>query len=225
MGRIARVVAVGLPHHITQRGNNRSEVFFSPTDRIDYLQTLARTCLEFKLSIWAYCLMGNHVHIVAVPSEDYSLAQGIGRANLIYTQHVNRKYDRSGRLWQNRFFSSPVGDDRYLWAVCRYVETNPVRARLVERAWDYRWSSARHHVKNLPDPLIGESPWLDPAQRIEYREYLKQAGSEAETERIRQTVQTGRPFGDPDLTDELERRLGRMLRPGRRGPKPKAKRN
>jgi putative transposase len=224
MGRIARVVAAGYPHHVTQRGNNRADVFFSAADRKYYLTVLARYCEEFKLRVWAYCLMRNHVHIVAVPEETYSLAQGVGRTNLIYTQRVNLKYRRTGRLWQNRFFSAPVESDEYLWAVCRYVENNPVRAHLVEHAWDYHWSSARHHVKSAPDILIGKSPWLKPSQREEYRRYLDERGKREEADRIRQTVQTGRPFGSPDFIDRLERKLGRLLRPKRRGPRPKARR-
>lgn len=89
MGRIARIVAVGYPHHVTQRGNNRADVFFSASDRKYYPAALARYCEEFKLKVWAYCLMSNHVHVVAVPEQPYSLAQGIGRTNLIYTQRVN----------------------------------------------------------------------------------------------------------------------------------------
>ena len=112
MSRIARVVAPGLPHHLTRHGNNRALVFFSNADRKYYLSTLAGYCEESKLKIWAYCLMGNHLHVVAVPERDYSLAQGIGRTNLIYTQYVNRRHGRTGRLWQNRFFSAPVDSDR-----------------------------------------------------------------------------------------------------------------
>lgn len=219
MGRIARVVAVGLPHHVTQRGNNRLPVFFASADRKDYLATLARYCGEFGLTVWAYCLMGNHVHIIAVPEHDHSLARAIGRTNLIYTQRVNRKYRRTGRLWQNRFFSSPVESGRYLWAVCRYVETNPVRAGLVERAWDFRWSSARHHVRQTPDPLVKESPWLDPAERGGYRRFLEERTEQEEEDRIRRTVLSGRPFGDKGFVDRLELKLGRILRPGKRGPK------
>jgi putative transposase len=226
MGRIARIVAVGYPHHVTQRGNNRADVFFSAADRKYYLAALARCCEEFKLKVWAYCLMSNHVHVVAVPEQPYSLAQGIGRTNLIYTQRVNLKYRRTGRLWQNRFFSTPVDSDEYLWAVCRYVENNPVRAHLVQHAWNYPWSSARHHVKSTPDPLIEESSWLDPSQREEYRSYLaERSNNQEELDRIRQTVQTGRPFGTPTFIAKLERRLGRILRPAKRGPKRKRRRS
>jgi putative transposase len=108
MSRIARVVADGMPHHITQRGNNHVDVFFDDNDRMFYLQTLYKYSFEFKLTIWAYCLMSNHIHLLAIPEYHFSLSQGIGRTNLIYTQYINKKYNRSGRLWQNRFFSCPV---------------------------------------------------------------------------------------------------------------------
>jgi putative transposase len=205
---------------VTQRGNNRADVFFTAADRKCYVLTLARCCQEFKLKVWAYCLMSNHVHIVAVPEQDYSLAQGIGRTNLIYTQYVNREYRRTGRLWQNRFLSTPADSDRHLWTVCRYVEANPVRAKLVEHAWNYRWSSARHHVNSAPDPLVGESPWFDPAQCDDYRQYLDERSNREEIERIRRSTRTGRPLGDPDFVGKLEVKLGRILRPGKRGPKP-----
>ncbi len=104
MARIARVIGVGIPHHVTQRGNNRNDVFFSESDRSHYLRTLVRYCDEFKLKVWAYCLMTNHVHLLVVPEQEYSLAQGIGRTNLVYTQYINLKHKRTGRLWQNRFF-------------------------------------------------------------------------------------------------------------------------
>jgi len=206
---------------VTQRGNNRAKVFFTSADKKYYLMTLARYCGEFRLRIWAYCLMDNHIHLVAVPQMPFSLAMGIGRTNLIYTQYVNRKYHRTGRLWQNRFFSAPVDGGDYLRAVCRYIERNPVRARRVKKPWDYRWSSARHHVRGTPDLLIGKSPWLDPSERSAYREYLEQRSGSEEVERIRTSVQTGRPYGDPEFISELEFKLARILRPGRRGPKPK----
>ena len=217
MPRIARAVAVGVPHHVTQRGNNRVDVFFNDKDREYYLRMLARYCEEFKLEVWAYCLMTNHVHLLVVPKRDNALAQGIGRTNLMYTQYVNREYQRSGRLWQNRFFSCPVERDEYLWAVCRYLERNPVRAKLVKRPWDYRWSSARHHVQAAPDPILGESQWLDPSQRTEYREYLDHKEPEFDQTRIRTSTQTGRPLGSLCFIQKLELKLGRILIPQKAG--------
>jgi len=111
MPRIARVMAVGMPHHVTQRGNNRCDVFFEDDDRRFYLWTLAQYGRRYGVDIWGYCLMDNHVHFLAVPQELDSLARCFAGANLIYTQRINRKQSRSGRLWQNRFFSSPVDKD------------------------------------------------------------------------------------------------------------------
>ena len=216
MARIARVVAVGLPHHVTQRGNNRTDVFLDDEGRQRYLRLLVRYAAEFKLDIWAYCLMTNHVHLLAVPKQNYSLAQGIGRTNLTYTQYANTRYHRTGRLWQNRFFSCPVEAESYLWAVARYIETNPVRAKLVTIPWEYQWSSARHHVDGMPDLVVGESQWLEPFQRNAYREYLSgEAASDAALIR-RQTAQ-GRPVGNTGFVAQLAARLGRVLNARTRG--------
>ena len=122
MPRIARVTAIGYPHHITQRGNNKSVVFFDDDDRRFYLAMLKRYAESCGLKLWTYCLMSNHVHLLAVPEHEHSLARGIGGVNLVYTQYVNRKYKQSGRLWQNRFFSTVVEEDQYLLAVARYIE-------------------------------------------------------------------------------------------------------
>ena len=221
MPRIARAVAVGLPHHVTQRGNNRAAVFSSDQDREYYLRTLVRYCGEFKLDVWAYCLMTNHVHLLVVPELNYSLAQGIGRTNLVYTQYVNREYRHSGRVWQNRFFSCPVDRNEYLWAVCRYIERNPVRAKLVEHPWDYSWSSARHHVLGTPDLVLGASQWLEPAERGQYREYLDYDEREADRVQIRTSTQTGRPLGSLAFIKELGLKLGRILHPQRAGRRKK----
>jgi len=217
MSRIARVVAVGLPHHITQRGNNRADVFFDESDRLFYLQILHKYYTEFKLTIWAYCLMSNQVHLLAVPEYQFSLSQGIGRANLIYTQYINKKYNCSGRLWQNRFFSCPVDKEQYLWVVARYIETNPVRARLVKQPLDYHWSSAMKHIKGVNDLLINESDWLKPEMREEYSQFIKEQ-SEDEIIMIRKATSSGRPLGGKKFTENLEKVLIRKLQtqtPGR----------
>jgi len=130
MPRIARRVAVGYPHHLTQRGNNRAPVFLAGSDYLKYLDLLGAYTRRYQVDVWAYCLMKNHVHLLVVPNTEESLARGIGMTNMTYTQYFNRKYERSGRVWQNRFFSCIVGSDAYLWAVARYIENNPVKADL-----------------------------------------------------------------------------------------------
>lgn len=127
MSRIARAVAVGVPHHITQRGNNRQDVFFVDDDRRTYLDILTEKPERYGLEIHAYCLMTNHVHIVAVPTNEDALAKAVGRTHHAYTKYVNKLHARSGHLWQNRFFSCAMEEPHY-WSAVRYVERNPVRA-------------------------------------------------------------------------------------------------
>jgi putative transposase len=125
MPRIARIIAPGYPHHITQRGNNRATVFFDDEDRQTYLKLLAGYTQKHHVQIWAYCLMNNHIHLLAVPEKEASLSCGIGLANQMYTQHLNRKLKQSGRIWQNRFFSCVVENEQSLWAVALLYRAQP----------------------------------------------------------------------------------------------------
>jgi len=145
MPRVARVVAAGVPHHITQRGNNRQDIFLTDEDRRFYLDVLREDNRRCGVRLLAYCLMTNQVHLVAVPERADSLARALRRAHSRYAQRFNRLYGRSGHLWQNRFFSSPL-DRHHLVTALAYVELNPVRAGLVGRAEQYPWSSARAHI-------------------------------------------------------------------------------
>jgi putative transposase len=180
MPRIARIVAPGYPHHITQRGNNRAVVFFDDQDRRTYLQLLAKYSKLFALQIWAYCLMDNHVHLLAVPEKENALARGIGLTNQVYTQYLNRKRNQSGRIWQNRFFSCLVENDQYLWTVARYIERNPIKAGLVKNAEDYHWSSASAHMTSTKDDLLQEPSWLEDAANVSYAEFILNNDEEAE---------------------------------------------
>ena len=216
MPRIARVVAEGYPHHITQRGNNRQEVFFDDEDRAVYVHLLRGYCRKCGVTLWAYCLMPNHVHLLAVPEEADSLSRCIGRTNLLYTQHANRKYGRSGRLWQNRYFSTVVDKDEYVWAVMRYIEKNPVKGGIVKQPEQYRWSSCRANVTGRGDDLVSGKGWLDESQRKDYRKMLKQQDGEMD-ERIRLATSTGRPLGSEGFVKKIERKLSRKLLPSKAG--------
>jgi putative transposase len=144
MPRQARVVAPGLPHHVTQRGNYRQEVFANDGDYLSYAALINEYCKKYSVDVLAYCLMSNHVHFVVIPAAADSLAKTF---RIVHTRHakwLNKKRDVKGHLWQGRFFSS-VLDEAYLYAAVRYVETNPVRAGRVASAWQYRWSSAHAH--------------------------------------------------------------------------------
>lgn len=210
MPRIARVCAAGYPYHITQRGNNREKVFFDDDDRHFYLKILGKYSAKYGLEIWAYCLMPNHVHVLAVPKEEASLARGMGGVNLVYTQYINRKYDRAGRLWQNRFYSTPIDEDAYLWSVARYIERNPVRARLVNLPDKYKWSSAKSHSTGTADDVLSTSGWLENDDLKDYRDFLKNDDKDVDSQ-IRLATSTGRPLGLDKFVKRLEKLLGREL--------------
>jgi putative transposase len=221
MPRIARVCAEGYPHHITQRGNNKEKTFFDNEDKRFYLEVLRRYKDKYKMKILAYCLMGNHVHILAIPEKETSLARGIGMTNLLYTQYINRKYGRSGRLWQNRFFSAVVEKESYLWAVMRYIEQNPVRAKLVKKAEDYEWSSAKAHVLGIKNDILSDESWFSEKEIKSYREFIRTDTDEINAV-IRRATSTGRPLGSEGFIKKLERILNRNLSP-KKGSRPKNK--
>ncbi len=215
MPRIARIVAPGYPHHITQRGNNRATVFFDDEDRLTYLVLLSGYAEKHALRIQAYCLMDNHVHLLAIPATETALARGVGLTNQVYTQYLNRKLKQSGRIWQNRFFSCVIDNNQYLWAVVRYIERNPLKAGLAERVEDYRWSSAKAHLAGTEDPLLGAS-WLEPGERKDYSDFVHKSDEETDNA-IRQATRTGRPLGSVEFIEELEYQLKQSLRPKKPG--------
>lgn len=210
MARIARAVAPGVPHHITQRGNRRQPVFFRDADYELYLELMADWCGRLNVEIWAYCLMEDHVHLIAVPSTRRGLAWAVGEAHRRYTRAVNRREDWTGYLWQGRFLSYPM-DERHLLMAARYVEQNPVRARKVRKPWKYRWSSARAHVAGKDDVLARVKPLLE--LEPDWEAFISERLGGFETELVELHGRTGRPLGDADFVELLERRLHRRLKP------------
>jgi putative transposase len=224
MPRVARIVVPGVPHHITQRGNNRLDVFFVDDDRRAYLDMLGEQADRFGLTVLGYCLMGNHVHLIAVPAGEESLAKAVGRTHFLYTQYVNRLHRRSGHLWQNRFFSCAL-DDVHLWRALSYVERNPVRARLTRSAWTYPWSSAAAHVgRDKPVGLLEMSPWRAVWTPAKWRAEIAEPEAADWLTQFRLNTHRGRPLGSDSFVSKLEHLLNRRLRPlpiGR--PRKKAK--
>ncbi len=216
MARLARVVVPGMPHLITQRGNRRQTTFFCDEDYLAYRELMAHWCAEHQVQIWAYCLMPNHVHLIAVPKTADGLCRAIGEAHRRYTRRVNSREDWRGHLWQGRF-ASFVMDKPYLLAAARYVELNPVRAGLAASARGYRWSSARAHLKGKDDPLVRVSPLL--AMASNWRQLLSGVVRDEELRQFRQHERTGRVLGDEKFQKRLEKKLGRILRRQKPGPK------
>ncbi len=213
MPRLARAIAVGCAHHITQRGNNRQDVFFVDEDRQVYLELLQEQAQKYGLEVLAYCLMTNHVHLVAIPHDEEALALAVGRTHFRYTQYVNRFHQRSGHLWQGRFYSCAL-DGRHLWPALKYVELNPVRAKLCRRAWQYRWSSAALHTdEKAESELLNLPRWYKRVSAEEWRKELAEGLTEAEVAQIRLRTHTGRPLGSDSFVSKLETLLGRRVRP------------
>jgi putative transposase len=213
MPRLARAVAIGFAHHITQRGNNRKDVFFVDDDRRVYLELLKEQADKYSLELIGYCLMSNHIHIAAIPHEQDSPARAIGRTHFRYTQYINRFHGRSGHLWQGRFYSCAL-DERHFWLAMKYIELNPVRARLCRKPWRYAWSSASGHVdeKSVSD-MLNLSRWYDMITAGQWRKELEAGMSESELSRMRLSTHTGRPLGSDSFLSKLEKLLGRRVRP------------
>lgn len=214
MPRTRRTIYPGVPQHVTQRGNRQAQVFFTDRDRRNYLELLHEYGEKHRVEVLAYCLMTNHVHLVVVPETADGLHHMLRPLHMRHAQRVNLVRGWKGHLWQGRYFASML-DDRYLWAAIRYVERNPVRAAMVERAEDYRWSSAAAHCRLRPDEVLTSSPsWWRQFEAIgDWSSWLA-AGDQPEClDTLRRHVNKGLPCGSSGFLDGLERATGRILRP------------
>ena len=215
MARLARIVIPGLPHHVTQRGNRREAIFFEDGDHEIYLDLLAEQTLKECVEVWAYCLMPNHVHLILKPTRSDDLGRAVGETHRRYTNFINARGRWTGHLFQSRF-ASVVLDDTHLICAVRYVSLNPVRARLVSRPEDWRWSSVRAHLSGVDDALVTVRPVLD---RIPHLKELLRVDTQEDFSELRRAEATGRPLGAPEFVAGLENLLGRKIArraPGRR---------
>jgi putative transposase len=201
---------------VTQRGNYRQEVFFEAGDRRQYLAWLTDYAQKYGMEVWAYCLMTNHVHIIAFPHSPESLARTLAAAHTRYSQMINRRTGKGGHLWQGRFFSCPLDDD-YLIRAARYIEMNPVRAGLAAKAADWPWSSARAHLEGIEDPLLAGASWPPEELRGEWSQILSEPDDQEILSAIRKYTHTGHPLGSDSFIATLEKTVGRLLRALPRG--------
>lgn len=208
MPRRARIVIPGYPHHIIQRGNRCQRVFFCDQDRKVYLRLLARHAKEARIDFWAYCLMGNHVHFIAVPADEKSFVKGFSLAHQKYSYTINRREGWKGYLWQGRFLSYPM-DEKYLYAAVRYIELNPVRAGIVEKAEAYPWSSARAHIFGEIDELISDN--FMTGEIGNWNEYLNQKEDDIENKTFRVHAINAKPLGDEKFIEKIEKITGRKF--------------
>jgi putative transposase len=217
MARLARVVIPGLPHHVTQRGNGRRQTFFQDADYALYIDLFAQAAERAHCQVWAYCLMPNHVHAIIVPEDADGLRRTFGDLHRRYTGYINARARQTGHLWQGRF-GSVVMDERHLYRALRYVSLNPVRARLVRQASDWRWSSVQAHLAGKDDALVTVAPALE---RVgDFAAFMAQDFEEAaEYAALRKAETIGRPVGSSDWIADLEARTGRVLAADKPGPK------
>jgi putative transposase len=218
MARMARIVIPNIPHHITQRGNRSQKVFFSDNDKASYLSLLHEHAQKAGISLWAYCLMDNHVHLIAVPEREDSLAKGIGDTHKYYTRMINFREKWRGYLWQGRFTSFPL-DEKHLYAAIRYIERNPVRAGVVKKAEDYEFSSARAHVYKKKDFLLSNNFVIDEIK--DWKAFLAEDDDECDKKLFRKHTRVGRPLGSEEFIVKLEKITGRILKPLKPGRKKK----
>ena|SRR5579872_4202776 len=214
MPRRNRAVLPELACHITQRGVDRRDTFSSPPDRLTYLRLLRENLSDTRVRILGFCLMTNHLHLIAVPGREDSLAILLRRVHGRYAQYYNIRSGRTGHLWQNRFFACAL-DTEHLWAALAYAERNPVRAGLVASAGEYRWSSAAAHLDGTDEfGVLDLDWWRQQRRQAEWAEALRVDDAEGAA-MLRRCTYAGQPYGSEDFVSSLSRRFGRYWKRGR----------
>lgn len=213
MPRIARVVVIGYPHHITQRGNYRQRIFSSDADRKKYLSFLKDESNHYGLIILAYCLMPNHVHFIGIPEREDSMGKVFKYAHMKYSQYYNKKMRTTGHLFQGRFFSC-VMDERHTLACARYIERNPVRSKKVNKPYLWNWSSAKVHSGIDKYDELGVNKLFDYVEENQktWKSFIELQDDPHEIKQIREQTRKGRPLGANSFVEKLEDKLDRFLK-------------
>lgn len=216
MARLARFIIPGIPHHVTQRGNGRQQTFFSNKDYALYRDLLQEHAAANGVAVWSWVLMPNHVHMILVPDAEDSLRACLSKVHRAYAGHIHAREQRTGHFWQGRFGCVAM-DEAHLMAAIPYVALNPVRARLVERVRQWKWSSVHAHLQpQKGDGLTDTAPVLD--RVADFAAMLRGGEDEALSAALRRAETVGRPLGDGAFLDWIEAKLGRDAKPGKRGP-------
>lgn len=219
MARLARAVFPGVPHHVTQRGNGRAQTFFGDDDYRLYRDLLSEHAAAAEVEVWSWVLMPNHVHLILVPSDEDGLRRMLAPLHRRYAGLIHARLGRTGHFWQGRYGCVAM-DDAHLGAALRYVAMNPVRARLVQRAADWPWSSTAALLGLAADDgVTTTAPVLE--RFPDYAAKIETGEDEALSKRLRMAETIGRPLGAADFIERLERQAGRTFAPARRGPKPR----
>jgi putative transposase len=225
MPRTARASVGGICYHVINRGNGRRDVFRKDGDFQAFLKAVGHACIEIPIPVLGFCLLNNHFHLVVMPKEDGDLSRWMHWVLNTHVRRYHKHYHSSGHIWQGRFKAFPIAQDEHLLTVLRYVERNPVRAGLVERAEQWSWSSARfwkegegHPPYLVPGPVPRPRKWL---------EWVNRPLTERELSELRHSVTRGTPYGEAGWVERTARRLGleSTLRPRgrpRKAPEEKA---
>jgi len=223
MARLPRLIVPGVPMHIIQRGNNREACFFSDQDYTVYLDKLKDYSKKYDVSVHAYVLMTNHVHLLVTPHTDHGISHLMQSLGRYYVRYINSVYDRTGTLWEGRFKSTLVSDERYLLTVSRYIELNPVRANMADDPTQYPWSSYQHNALGKPIELITPHEVYDRLGNTDKKRqaaYLAlfedQLGQQLITQ-ISESTLKGCVLGDDRFKQQVEKQTSRRVEPQSRG--------
>jgi putative transposase len=223
MPRKCRFLLPGVPQHVIQRGNNREPCFYAEMDYRRYLDDLLGSCEKYACTIHAYVLMTNHVHLLISSSETFGISQMMQALGRRYVCYINRRYRRTGTLWEGRFKATLIDTEAYLLTCMRYIESNPVRAAMVTHPSEYRWSSYAANAQGVTDALVTPHPIylaLDtsPSGRQQaYRELFRQSIDEDQLHDIREALNHELVLGRPHFKDKVEAMTARQTRPGSPG--------
>jgi putative transposase len=214
MGRLPRAIDDGLVYHALNRGNNRAAVFADDEDHLAFLQALAAAKDRYPFRLFGYCLMTNHFHLLLRPEPGQSISRILQSLTVAHTWRHHKRHRTSGHVWQGRFKSPVIQDDGHLLVVLRYIEANPLRARMVADPAEYRWSSFPHHGLGHDDSLLGLfSEWeelgrTEAERRRRWRAKVRAAQAESEVAAVRGSLRSGRPYGTAEWTERIAERLG-----------------
>jgi putative transposase len=223
MPRQPRLDLAGVPQHIVQRGNDRQPCFFQDIDRVRYLDELREICMRESCAVHAYVLMTNHVHLLITPSAQGQVTRVMQSLGRRYVRYVNDRYRRTGTLWEGRYKACLVDSESYLLRCYRYIELNPLRARMVNHPANYPWSSFACNALGVADPLIRpHSSYLNLGGNADercsaYRALVEQAITPDELDHIRLHIQRQHAYGTERFRAAIEAQLSRRVGPAKIG--------
>ncbi|MFZ6774110.1 transposase [Undibacterium sp. SXout7W] len=223
MARLPRLVIPQALHHVIQRSHDGTQLFRDNEDHQRFIAWLAEAGKLFQVLVHAYVLMPDHVHLLMTPADDTGLGKMMQWVGRHYVPYFNRKYQRSGSLWQGRFKATVIEGTRYFLPCSIYIESNPVRSRLVQEAADYPWSSYRHHIGLQTDPLIADHSlyWAlgnTPFQReAAYKERMEQSFSQSDIDAMTNATLKGWLLGSAQFKEDMSKLTERRIEPVRRG--------